>query len=75
MDPMSVVLQPASQPQLRRQYQKNLPSGTGKDILSPLVGTSWDVLVVGGVFAVIVVFPYCNCWSRSPSSTLLTVSP
>lgn len=33
--------------------KKNLPSGTGKDIISPLVGTSWDVLLVGGVFAVI----------------------
>lgn len=33
--------------------KKNLASGTGKDILSPLVGTSWDVLLVGGVFAVI----------------------
>ncbi|MDK2847606.1 MAG: hypothetical protein PWP34_959 [Desulfuromonadales bacterium] len=33
--------------------KKNLASGTGKDILSPLVGTSWDVLLVGGIFAVI----------------------
>lgn len=32
--------------------KKNLPSGSGKDILSPLVGTSWDVLLVGGIFAV-----------------------
>lgn len=32
--------------------KKNLPSGSGKDILSPLIGTSWDVLLVGGVFAV-----------------------
>lgn len=32
--------------------KKNLPSGSGKDILSPLIGTSWDVLMVGGVFAV-----------------------
>ncbi len=33
--------------------RKNLASGTGKDILSPLVATSWDVLVVGGATAVI----------------------
>ena len=33
--------------------RKNLPSGTGKDILSPLIGTSWDVLLVGGVVAVV----------------------
>ena len=33
--------------------KKNLVSGSGKDILSPLIGTSWDVLLVGGVFAVI----------------------
>ncbi|MDD2320620.1 MAG: hypothetical protein PHO83_11270 [Geobacteraceae bacterium] len=33
-------------------FRKNLPSGSAKDILSPLVGTSWDVLLVGGLFAV-----------------------
>lgn len=33
--------------------KKNLVSETGKDILSPLVDTSWDVLVVGGVASVI----------------------
>ncbi|MBM9512631.1 hypothetical protein [Desulfogranum marinum] len=33
--------------------KKNLASATGKDILSPLVDTSWDVLIVGGVAAVI----------------------
>ncbi|MBI5444770.1 MAG: hypothetical protein HY900_26590 [Deltaproteobacteria bacterium] len=32
--------------------RKNLVSGTGKDILSPLVSTSWDVLLIGGVWAV-----------------------
>jgi hypothetical protein len=32
--------------------RKNLPSGNAKDILSPLVGTSWDVLLVGGLAAV-----------------------
>jgi hypothetical protein len=32
--------------------KKNLPSGSGKDILSPLMGTSPDVLLVGGIFAV-----------------------
>ena len=33
--------------------RNNNPGGSGKDILSPLVGTSWDVLAVGGVFAVL----------------------
>lgn len=33
-------------------FKKNHPSGAAKDILSPLVDTSWDVLVVGGVSAV-----------------------
>jgi hypothetical protein len=33
--------------------RKNNPGGSGKDILSPLVGTSWDVLLVGGLVAVI----------------------
>ncbi|MBI5058933.1 hypothetical protein HZB60_04005 [candidate division KSB1 bacterium] len=32
--------------------RKNHPSGAAKDILSPLIGTSWDVLVVGGLFSV-----------------------
>jgi len=32
-------------------YRKNHPSGTAKDILSPLLDTSWDVLAVGGIFA------------------------
>ena len=30
---------------------KNHPSGAAKDILSPLVDTSWDVLAVGGIAA------------------------
>jgi hypothetical protein len=33
--------------------RKNLASATGKDILSPLVATSWDVLLVGGFAAVL----------------------
>lgn len=33
--------------------KKNHPGGTAKDILSPLVDTSWDVLLVGGLFAVL----------------------
>lgn len=33
-------------------YRKNHPGGAGKDILSALLGTSWDVLLVGGLFAV-----------------------
>jgi len=35
--------------------KKNAPGGegSGKDILSPLMGTSWDVLAVGGVWAVL----------------------
>lgn len=33
-------------------FRKNHPSGAAKDILSPLVDTSWDVLVVGGLSAV-----------------------
>ncbi len=31
--------------------KRNHPTGSGKDILSPLTETSWDVLVMGGVFA------------------------
>ena len=33
--------------------RKNHPTGAAKDILSPLLDTSWDVLVVGGIFALI----------------------
>ncbi len=33
--------------------KKNIASESGKDILSPLVDTSWDVLFVGGIAAVI----------------------
>lgn len=32
--------------------KKNHPSESAKDILSPCLGTSWDVLMVGGLFAV-----------------------
>jgi len=34
-------------------YRKNHPTGHAKDILSPLVDTSWDVLIIGGVFALL----------------------
>ena len=34
-------------------YRKNYPTGHAKDILSPLLDTSWDVLVVGGVFSLV----------------------
>ena len=33
--------------------RKNHPTNNGKDIITPLVGTSWDVLVVGGLTAVV----------------------
>lgn len=47
---------------------KNHPTGNGKDIVSPLMGTSWDVLAVGGLiacfnwtlFQVIVMTPILN---------------
>ncbi len=32
--------------------KKNHPGGSAKDILSPLMDTSWDVLLVGGVSAI-----------------------
>lgn len=32
--------------------RKNHPTGAAKDILSPLLDTSWDVLLVGGLFGV-----------------------
>lgn len=32
--------------------KKNHPGGSAKDILSPLMDTSWDVLLIGGVAAV-----------------------
>lgn len=34
-------------------YKKNHPGGSAKDILSPLIDTSWDVMAVGGVAAVL----------------------
>ncbi|AOY74635.1 hypothetical protein [Clostridium formicaceticum] len=34
-------------------YIKKHPSGSAKDILSPLLDTSWDVLLVGGIFALL----------------------
>lgn len=33
--------------------RKNHPTGHAKDILSPLVDTSWDVLAIGGIFALV----------------------
>jgi len=33
--------------------RKNHPTGAAKDILSPLLDTSWDVMVVGGLFALL----------------------
>jgi len=32
-------------------FRNNHPGGAAKDILSALMGTSWDVLLVGGLFA------------------------
>jgi hypothetical protein len=32
--------------------RKNHPTGAAKDILSPLLDTSWDVMLVGGLFGV-----------------------
>jgi hypothetical protein len=34
-------------------YKKNHPSGSAKDILSPLLDTSWDVMLVGGIASLI----------------------
>ncbi|OBQ51721.1 hypothetical protein [Halodesulfovibrio spirochaetisodalis] len=43
--------------------RKNHPTGGAKDILASLMPTSWDVLLVGGIFAV---FGYlCNLWLAS----------
>lgn len=33
--------------------RRNQPNGDAKDIISPLTDTSWDVLAVGGLFAVL----------------------
>jgi len=33
--------------------KKNHPNGAAKDILSPLLDTSWDVLLVGGLFSLV----------------------
>ncbi len=33
--------------------RKNHPTGNAKDILPPLIGTSWDVLAIGGITAVL----------------------
>lgn len=43
--------------------RKNHPTGGAKDILASLMPTSWDVLLVGGIFAV---FGHlCNYWLAS----------
>ncbi|MDD2338009.1 MAG: hypothetical protein PHD01_15725 [Geobacteraceae bacterium] len=34
-------------------YKKNHPGGAAKDILSPLVDTSWDVLLIGGIYSLV----------------------
>jgi len=34
-------------------YKKNHPGGAAKDILSPLVDTSWDVLLTGGIYSLV----------------------
>ena len=34
-------------------YKKNHPNQDAKDILSPLMDTSWDVLAIGGAFSVL----------------------
>ncbi len=31
--------------------RNNHPGGSAKDILSPLIGTSWDVMAMGGIFS------------------------
>ena len=36
--------------------RKNHPGGSGRDILSPLIQTSWDVLAMGGVGSVVCLF-------------------
>ncbi|MEN6440363.1 MAG: hypothetical protein ABFD97_17450 [Syntrophobacter sp.] len=33
--------------------KKNHPTGSAKDVLSPLMDTSWDVLLIGGLFALL----------------------
>ncbi|MCT4625947.1 hypothetical protein [Halodesulfovibrio sp.] len=43
--------------------RKNHPTGGAKDIIASLMPTSWDVLLVGGIFAV---FGHlCNTWFAS----------
>ncbi|MDR3363164.1 MAG: hypothetical protein LBO64_10075 [Desulfovibrio sp.] len=50
--------------------KKNHPGGSGKDIISPLLDTSWDVLAVGGLGAVVcallvVAMPHIPVLNRS----------
>jgi len=42
-------------------YLKKHPGGSAKDILSPLIDTSWDVMVVGGIAAVLGWYGYLLC--------------
>ena len=58
--------------------KKNHPGGSGRDILSPLVGTSWDVLLVGGLAALVCVLlaqaiPQIPILRRSDSLALAIV--
>jgi hypothetical protein len=55
--------------------RKNHPGGSGRDILSPLMGTSWDVLLVGGLGSVVCVLlaeaiPHIPVLRRSDSLAL-----
>jgi hypothetical protein len=58
--------------------KKNHPGGSARDILSPLVGTSWDVLLAGGLGAVVCVFlaqaiPHIPLLRRSDALALAIV--
>ncbi|MDR2160672.1 MAG: hypothetical protein LBO77_00780 [Desulfovibrio sp.] len=58
--------------------RKNHPGGSARDILSPLVGTSWDVLLAGGLGALICVFlaqaiPHISVLQRSDALALAIV--
>lgn len=60
--------------------KKNAPNGagTGKDILSPLMQTSWDVLFVGGVFAVfghimVTILPYIPILNKTDGIAVTVV--
>jgi hypothetical protein len=58
--------------------KKNHPGGSGRDILSPLVGTSWDVLLAGGLASLVCVLlaqaiPHIPVLRRSDSLALAIV--